>query len=223
MHNTILSPTSLNLFLGCPRCFWLDKRKQIKRPRGIFPSLPSGMDLAIKAYFDKYRIKGELPKEIKNEIKGRLFPDIATLEKWRNWKITNLRYEDKPYNVVLTGAIDDCVIEDNVFIPLDYKTRGSELKDDPRRYYQTQLDCYCLMLESSGYKTKGLAYLIFYWPQEAKDNGLFKFQVRLIQVKTDIQSVKKIIKDAAILLSSDIPKPQANCEYCNLVKNRKKD
>jgi len=45
-----LSPSSLNLFLECPRCFWLDKNKGIKRPRGIFPSLPSGMDSVIKKY-----------------------------------------------------------------------------------------------------------------------------------------------------------------------------
>ncbi|GAI53572.1 unnamed protein product, partial [marine sediment metagenome] len=42
-----LSPSALNLFLQCPRCFWLEKNKGIKRPRGIFPSLPSGMDSVI--------------------------------------------------------------------------------------------------------------------------------------------------------------------------------
>ena len=30
--------------LECPRCFWLQIVKNIKRPQGIFPSLPSGMD-----------------------------------------------------------------------------------------------------------------------------------------------------------------------------------
>lgn len=78
----MLSPSTLNLYLECPRCFWLDKIKGIKRPRGIFPSLPSGMDLVIKNYFDKYRLKGELPEEIKNKIKGKLFPDMETLKKW---------------------------------------------------------------------------------------------------------------------------------------------
>ena len=60
-----LSPSTLNVFLDCPRCFWLDKVKNIKRPRGIFPSLPSGMDRAIKVHFDSFRTKGILPPELK--------------------------------------------------------------------------------------------------------------------------------------------------------------
>lgn len=223
MKNIMLSPTSLNLYLKCPRCFWLEKNKGIKRPRGIFPSLPGGMDLVIKDYFDNYRLKGELPKEIKNDVKGKLFSDISTLKKWRNWKLTNLRYEDKPYNAILIGALDDCIVEDNLFIPLDYKTRGTDLKGDPRNYYQTQLDCYCLMLESSGYKTKGIAYLVYYWPKEVGDGGIVKFNVTLIKIATNIETAKKAIREAVILLSSAIPKASPDCEYCNLVKNRKNE
>jgi len=59
-----LSPSSLNLFLECRRCFWLDKNKGIKRPRGIFPSLPSGMDSVIKKYFDSYRLNSDMPPEM---------------------------------------------------------------------------------------------------------------------------------------------------------------
>ena len=40
-----LSPSSLNLMKDCPRCFWVQFNKGIKRPNGIFPSLPSGIDL----------------------------------------------------------------------------------------------------------------------------------------------------------------------------------
>ena len=47
-----LSPSALNLFLNCPKCFWLDRNKGKKRPRGIYPSLPGGMDAVIKNYFD---------------------------------------------------------------------------------------------------------------------------------------------------------------------------
>jgi len=223
MQRMMLSPSSLNLYLECPRCFWLDKIKGIKRPKGIFPSLPSGMDLVIKNYFDNYRLEGELPEEIKDRIEGKLFPDMETLKKWRSWRSTDLRYVDESLNVILTGALDDCVVEDNFYIPLDYKTRGSDLKEDPRKYYQTQLDCYCLMLESSGYKTKGMAYLVFYWPKKAKEDGIVKFHVELLKIETRIEAPKKIVREAAIILSSEIPKPSSNCEYCSLVKKRKNE
>jgi len=59
-----LSPSSLNLMNECERCFWLDKHNVWKRPNGIFPSLPSGMDRILKTHFDKFRDKGLLPPEL---------------------------------------------------------------------------------------------------------------------------------------------------------------
>ena len=72
-----LSPSSLNLMKECPRCFWLAKHKVWKRPSGIFPSLPSGMDKILKVHFDKFMEKDELPPELcenghcKNMISSR--------------------------------------------------------------------------------------------------------------------------------------------------------
>ena len=49
-----LSPSTLNLFKECPRCFWLQFNNSIKQPETIFPSLPSGMDKALKEHFDSF-------------------------------------------------------------------------------------------------------------------------------------------------------------------------
>ena len=68
MTKYFLSPSALGLFKNCPRCFWLEKVKNIKRPRGIFPSLPGGMDAVIKTYFDTFRAKKELPPELDGKI-----------------------------------------------------------------------------------------------------------------------------------------------------------
>lgn len=51
------SPSKLNLVKDCPRCFWLEYNKKFRRPRGIFPSLPSGMDQILKHHFDEYTKK----------------------------------------------------------------------------------------------------------------------------------------------------------------------
>jgi len=215
-----LSPTALNLFSDCPRCFWLDKNKRIRRPRGIFPSLPGGMDLVIKTYFDGYRVKNEMPPEIKGKVTGRLFANKAILERWRSWRATNLRYEDKSRDALLSGALDDCLVDKGYHIPLDYKTRGSRLISDPRQYYQTQLDCYCLILESAGYRTNGLSYLLYYWPLEVKENGLVKFHVEPIKIETNLASARKIFENAVDALLAGIPDASPQCEYCNLVSSR---
>jgi hypothetical protein len=53
------------------------------------------MDSVIKAYFDSYRLNSDMPPEIKGKITGVLFSDIATLEKWRNWRQSELCKEKR--------------------------------------------------------------------------------------------------------------------------------
>jgi len=221
MQKIKLSPSALSIFLDCPKCFWLDRNKNIKRPRGIYPSLPIGMDSIIKTYFDKYRVRNEIPPEVKDKLPGKLFSNMAMLERWRSWFQTDLSHEDSTINATLSGALDDCLTEDGLYIPLDYKTRGSELTDDPRKYYQNQLDCYCLILDSSGFKTKGVAYLLYFWPLEVFEKGMIQFKVEPIRIETNIDSAKKIFFDAVTCLNQEMPIASPNCEYCNLISARK--
>ncbi|HLC86658.1 MAG TPA: hypothetical protein VJH65_00050, partial [Candidatus Nanoarchaeia archaeon] len=119
-----ISPSTINLMLECPRCFWLQIVKNIKRPAGIFPSLPSGMDGILKVHFDKFMEKGELPPEIK-ELKGcRLFDDREKLKIWRS-NFKGLEYTEG--DVMLRGAVDNILVKGKKLIVLDYKTRGFPL------------------------------------------------------------------------------------------------
>ena len=212
-----LSPSTLNLFLECKRCFWLHINKNIHRPRGIFPSLPSGMDNVIKKYFDKYRLQKKLPPEIKGKVRGKLVEDMELLSKWRNWR-TGLKYKDKKLDAVLSGALDDCLIEKKLYIPLDYKTRGfPPKKGASEKYYQNQLDCYAFLLEKNGYPVQNFAYLIYYYPAEVQENGQVNFNVQPIKIETDPNRALKTFQDAISLLKSKIPPRHSNCEYCSWI------
>src|SRR3989344_6329708 len=79
-----LSPSALNLYKECQRCFWLTQNKVWKRPSGIFPSLPTGMDRILKQYFDTYAKKRLLPPEIQHLEGYQLFDDEKLLQIWRN-------------------------------------------------------------------------------------------------------------------------------------------
>lgn len=215
-----ISPTTgLSLFRECQRCFWLHYNESVHRPRGIFPSLPGGMDLVIKKYFDKFR--GELPPEIDGKVEGKLIPDLELMNKWRNWR-TGLLYEDKKLDAVLFGALDECLIDkNNYYIPLDYKTRGSAPKDgDSEKYYQTQLDTYAFLLNSNGYKTRDFAYLVYYYPKEVKRDGVVNFEVQTIKVETNLDRAQKTFEDAVLILSGPVPQKHSTCEYCCWVDNR---
>jgi len=214
-----LSPSKLNLFQECPLCFWLSEVKGIHRPEGIQSTLPRGMDILIKKYFDEYRTKDELPPELVGKVEGKLFSDMKLLKKWRYWK-TGLRYEDKKLNATLYGALDECFVipsknpNETIYIPVDYKTRGFDLKEDSTNYYQTQLDCYTFLLEASGYKHLSFGYLIFYIPKEIKKEGVVRFVIEPKKIKTNPKAGLDIFEKAVKLLRGPQPKSHSECKYC---------
>ena len=215
-----LSPTSgLGLFKECPRCFWLQYNKKVYRPRGIFPSLPGGMDRIFKEYFDKYR--GSLPPELVGKVDGKLVEDLELMEKWRNWR-TGPQYQDEKLGAVLFGALDDCLVDDQgKYIVLDYKTRGSApRKGQSEKYYQTQLDTYSLMLDSNGYKAGDFGYLIYYYPKQVLKEGVIEFNIKIVKVGTDIDRAKKTFTEAVELLKGPVPKKHSSCEHCNWLERR---
>ena len=208
-----LSPSKLNVFLECPKCFWLSERAGIHRPRGIFPSLPGGMDTVIKIYFDKYRKSNILPPEVEG-LPGKLLPDQKKMDFWRNWK-TGLMWIDDELGVKLIGALDDCLlVDDKYYVPIDYKTKGTEPAADSFKYYQNQLNCYNFLFEKNNLPHLDEAYLVYYSPNEVSSGGQVKFNVNTIKVKTSVIDAFKTIKAALDLLDGDIPERHSGCEYC---------
>lgn len=217
--NISLSPSALNLFRDCQRCFWLEKVKGIKRPRGIFPSLPSGMDRVIKDYFDTFRKKGAMPPEFMvDSFKGvHLYSNQSQLDLWRDWK-TGPRLEE-PDGTVLFGAIDDLMVRDGQHIPFDYKTKGSPTTpEDAERYYQNQIDCYALLLERSGLPQSGQGYLLYYSPKLVSEKGWVSFTLQAIRLETKPERALKTFKAAVELLRGDLPASADRCEYCTWIQ-----
>ena len=210
-----LSPSSLNLMKECSRCFWLDKHKVWKRPNGIFPSLPSGMDSILKVHFDNFRDKGELPPEIRDHhhTKGlKLFDEPELLKSWRN-NLKGIRWEDEDGNI-LFGAVDNILIKGKKLIVLDYKTKGFAIKDETEAgdYYQNQLDFYNFLLRKNGYETEDYAFLIFYYPKHVNETGEVIFENLLARREVNIKNAEKIFEEAIKLLNGKCPKE--SCDWC---------
>ena len=53
-----LSRSKVELFMDCPRCFYLDRRLGIARPPGFPFNLNSAVDALLKREFDRYRAQG---------------------------------------------------------------------------------------------------------------------------------------------------------------------
>lgn len=212
MKKILIAPSTLNIFVECPRCFYLHMRYGIKRPRGPMPSITTGLDLIIKEYFNYYRNIGELPPFLEGKIKGKLIE-----------KLNKSYYYDIDEEFKLWGKLDECIVdEEKRYIPLDHKTRGSS-PGEVHHTYVLQMEIYTLLLKNNGYKTADFAYLVYYSPEASKiHNGIsFKFDVKKIDV--DLGHAEKVIYDAIECLKKDtLPESNENCEYCKWINNVKK-
>ena len=211
-----VSPSGIGTLLECPRCLWLYVNESVNRPRGIFPSLPNGMDDLFKSYFDIYRKQGKLPPEIDGKIDAKLFGDLKKLEPWRNIDFGRGGFyaEFPELNTQLRGAVDELLVNDKgEFITFDFKTRGYPTKEDTHEHYQHQLDLYALLFEKNGYTAAKDGYLLFFWPKEYK-NRTAKFETELVKLSVSAKNGIKILEEVNKIVSGEIPQSHAKCEYC---------
>jgi hypothetical protein len=216
-----LSPSALNLMKECPRCFWLTQHKVWKRPAGIFPTLPSGMDRILKIHFDKFREKDELPPELYENShceNMKIFDNPEKMKVWQN-NFKGISWTDKNGNE-LHGAVDNILTKDNKLIVLDYKTRGYAVKVDTAEHYRLQQNIYNFLLRKNGYETEDFFFLLFYVPKEVTETGEVIFDTELVKMDVDVDMAEKFWTDALELLKGECP--EEKCEWCERVEAEEK-
>ena len=210
-----LSPNSLNLFLECPHCFWLDKNLGIKRPPPYPYALNSAVDALLKEEFDTYRSK-KMPHPLlaDNNIKAHLFPNQKLLNQWRN-NLAGIRYFDQDLGATLFGAVDDVLeFTDGRIAPLDYKSTGSTTAKIYDRF-QLQLDTYTFLMEKNGFKTPRKGYLAFYVVDKSRGFiDRLPFRKEIVEIDTNPSDIYAIFKDAiAALREPTPPKHSVDCQF----------
>lgn len=211
-----LSRAQLQLFMDCPRCFWLQNRHGVKQPKGYPLALNIAMDQLLKAEFDGFRAAGTLPPILlEHKITAKLFRDTGKLDEWRN-NFRGLRWKDPKSGHTLFGAVDDILeFPDDSLAVLDYKSSGAR---EAHIYdsYQLQIDVYTFLLQRLGYRTAPKGYFAFY--MAVKDDGFhgrLPFRAELVAVTPQPERVYQLFKDAVALVQSDQePASGAACEAC---------
>jgi hypothetical protein len=210
-----LSPNSLNLFLECPLCFWLEKKLKIRRPQPYPYALNSAVDKLLKEEFDSYRAKGEPhPLLVAHNIPAKLFPNQDLLNQWRS-NFVGIRYYDSELDATLFGAVDDVLeFADGKLAPLDYKSTGSNVANIYDRF-QIQMDVYTFLLEKNGFKTPKKGYLAFYIVD--KKNGFgdrLPFKKEIHEIETNPSDIPQLFREAVELLRGEEPPTHSpDCDY----------
>lgn len=218
-----LSTSALSVFRDCARCFWLEKNRKIKRPRGIFPSLPKGMDRVMKEQVEEViRTGGQVPALL--TINGaQPFSDRERIEKFRSWRTFQRNLQIGAQTVTVWGELDDLIehLETGLVSPWDYKTKGTEPDENyGKLYYENQLDTYHFLLEGQDLKCTGKGYLSYGWPIQIRDQVVIFGWKNLIMDTVPDRAVAIVTMAVECLMGPEPHVGSPSCEYCNYVAAR---
>jgi len=229
--NWKLSRSKINLFLECPKCFYLDNKLGIKRPPGYPFTLNSAVDELLKKEFDILRKKGETHKIIE-EYGVDAKP--ATHEKLNEWRETfkGVQYKHEPTGMLISGAIDDLWVNSKEeYIVVDYKatSKNEEITDldkDWQDTYKRQAEIYQWLLRKNGLLVSDTAYFIYCNGRTdvEKFDGKLEFDTTLISYRGNDSWIEGTLEDIKKCLESDeIPEADPDCDYCNYRKEVNKE
>lgn len=227
-----VSRSKIELFKQCPRCFWLEVVKGIKRPDSPPFNINKAIDELFKKEFDKHRSE-KSPHPIMLEYKIDAIPFAhAEMDQWRH-NFTGVQVEHTPVNLVVFGAVDDVwVNKDNELIVVDYKATAKSkevtIDSDWQIAYKRQMEVYQWLLRQNGFTVNPTGYFVY-------TNGRFdlegfndhlEFVTKLIPYTGDDSWVEQTLADMKQCMDSDEMPPVGTaamggeCNFCSYAKER---
>lgn len=215
-----LSRSKIELFLECPRCFYLDRRLGVSRPASFPFTLNSAVDFLLKKEFDIHRARGT-PHPLMKAYGIDAVPfDHEMINDWReNFK--GIQYYYRPANLVIAGAIDDIwVNKRGELAVVDYKATSTlnEIDIDARyrEAYKRQMEIYQWLLRKNGFKVSDTGYFVYANGDKDKEafDGKLEFNVQIIPYKGDSDWVERAVTDAKNCLVGEMPAGAPECEFC---------
>ncbi len=217
-----LSRTKVDLFLSCPRCFYLDRRLGVGQPPGFPFSLNSAVDTLLKKEFDAYRVRQETHPLMKTYGINAVPFRHEKIEEWRDALRRGISYLHKPTNFIVTGAVDDVWITPNGdLLIVDYKSTSKKeavsLDAEWQISYKRQMEFYQWLFRRNEFKVWPTGYFVYCNGLTDKDSfdKKLEFDVKIIPYEGNDSWVEPALLDARKCLDADqIPQPHSDCDYC---------
>ena len=227
-----ISRSAIDLYLRCPRCFYLDKKLGLSRPS--LPGWPinSAVDQLLKNEFDSLRKSGSshwLMEKYGIEAIPFNHPDLPL---WRDdvYQRLGASVLDKETNLKICGIIDDLWLNtktQEIHI-VDYKatstSREISLDDEYKEGYKKQAEVYQWIFRKMGFNVSALVYFLFANAQKNRPSfeGKLDFELSIIPYRGDDSWLEPTIFEIKKTLESNkIPPSKEDCEFCayrNLIK-----
>lgn len=218
-----LSRSKIDLFLECPKCFYIDNKLGTARPPGYPFNLNNAVDELLKKEFDVHRANGS-----KHPLAEAYGVDAvpfahADVDAWRDALKRGVEVKHKPTGITVRGGIDDVWVKpDGELIVVDYKAtskneRITELNDTWHIGYKRQMEVYQWLFRQNGFKVSDTGYFVY--ANASKDRAAFdgklEFEVTLVPYTGDASWVDGTLLELKKCLDSEeAPEAGEGCDYC---------
>ena len=217
-----LSRSKIDLYIECPRCFYIDRRLGVGRPPGFPFAINSAVDKLLKQEFDIHRAKGSAHPLMEKYGLDAVPAQHPNIDVWReNFK--GVQYLHKPTNLNITGAIDDLWQgSDGKYMVVDYKATSkdeeiTELNKGWQDGYKRQMEIYQWLLRKNDLDVSDTGYFVYCngRTDRAAFDGRIDFDITLIAYKgSDTWIPKTLTAIHKALQSASVPDASVNCDYC---------
>lgn len=228
-RNWKLSRSKIDLFLECPRCFYMDNKLGVKRVPGFPFTLNSAVDQLLKQEFDIHRAKNEQhPLQKEQGLDAKPVPH-KDLDEWRR-NFGGVRYLHEPTGFLVTGAIDDLWINSNdEYIVVDYKATAKEeaVKELDKEWqdgYKRQMEIYQWLVRHNGLKVSNTGYFVYCTGKLNRPtfDKRIDFDIHLIPYTGNDSWIEKTLYEIKEHLESSVmPESGEDCDHCTYWNSRR--
>lgn len=217
-----LSRSKIDLFVSCPRCFYLDRRLGVAQPPGYPFSLNSAVDTLLKKEFDVHRASGSAHPLMQEYGVDAVPFAHEKMDEWRDSLRRGITVPIEGSQVTVTGGVDDVwQTPDGKIIIVDYKATSKSgevnLDADWQDGYKRQMEIYQWLFRKNGFDVSNIGYFVYCNGDSDKEafDGRLEFNIKLIAYEGDDSWVEQTINNAIECLNSDnIPQSGDDCDYC---------
>jgi len=218
-----ISRSKLDLFLNCPRCFYVDRRLGVGQPPGFPFNLNSAVDTLLKKEFDYYRERQEShPLCIENGIEAVPFKH-EKIDEWRDSLRRGVTFQIDGTKLILTGGVDDVWINPKTqeLMIVDYKATSKNgevsLDADWQIGYKRQAEVYQYLFRKNGFKVSDTAYFVYCNGKTDRDrfDKRLEFDISIIPYVGNADWVEqKMLEAFECLTGPNPPNHSERCDYC---------
>lgn len=227
-----VSRSKIELFMQCPRCFWLDVRLKITRPSSPPFNINKTIDELYKKEFDVYRAAGTPhPIMTANKLTGVVPFQHENLDTWRENFIGVVSLHEST-DLHVFGAVDDVwVNEAGELIVVDYKatSKDREVSIDSgwQISYKRQMEVYQWLLRQNGFTVSNTGYFVYTNARMDLDgfNDHLEFKTKLIPYTGNDVWVEPTLANMKACMEGDMPPVGESimggiCEHCDYARKR---